>query len=164
MRVRRRTSTADGGAGTPYVDAARLARLVTPAPRHSGAPDITVAQWAILARCRMPHWVPVEDIMRSAIDWFTPPLSIGEVVHAIGVLAGQGWIRFDEVRQSAMATATGWSLIERFERPLGLADVWGAFAGAIGADLNDVTVCRADPHHTRAGDTHTDTGGNTSNA
>jgi hypothetical protein len=57
----------------PFVDAARLARLLPDAPAHSGTPDITLVQWVILVRCRTNHPVPVEDILRSIRDWFEPP-------------------------------------------------------------------------------------------
>jgi hypothetical protein len=112
----------------PFVDAARLARLLPDAPAHSGTPDITLVQWVILVRCRTNQSVPVEDILRSIRHWFEPALSIAEVTSAIATLTAARWLEFDESRQTARATAAGWAVVARLERPVGYADGWNIFA------------------------------------
>ncbi|KAJ8137266.1 hypothetical protein OY671_009521, partial [Metschnikowia pulcherrima] len=107
----------------------------------------------VLVRCRTNHPVPVEDISRSIRDWFEPALSIAEVTTAIAALTAARWLEFDESRQTSRATAAGWSVVARLERPVGYADGWNIFApprdfdpdqvamgGSAGADRDDLNV------------------------
>ena len=86
-------------------------------------------------RCRTNYPVPVEDILRSVGDWFVPALSIAEATDAIAALVTQGWLAFDEVRQTAQATAAGCSVVACLERPVGYADGWNVFAPIMASEI-----------------------------
>lgn len=101
-------------------------------------------------RCRTNHAVPVEDILRSIRHWFEPALSIAEVTRAIATLTAARWLEFDESRQTARATAAGWAVVARLERPVGYADGWNIFAPPRDFDPEQVaTGGRADADRQR---------------
>jgi hypothetical protein len=61
-------------------------------------------------------------------------------VTAIAALTAARWLEFDESRQTARATAAGWSVVARLERPVGYADGWNIFAPPRDFDPDQVAM------------------------
>lgn len=95
---------------------------------HSGTPDITIQQWAILLRCKSDKPVSVEAVIRCAMEWFTPALSMSEITRAMDMLIHRGWLAFDAFEQTAQATVDGRRVADLFVQPVSLADAWNSFS------------------------------------
>ena len=96
---------------------------------HSGTPDISIKQWAILLRCKACQPVTVEAIMNAASDWFLPSaLSLPEVIGTMNILIERGWVYFDAEKQTALATTDCLAVIACLELPVTRADGWNMFA------------------------------------
>lgn len=94
---------------------------------QGGTPDITIAQWAILGRCRAAGWVTHDALLACANEWFEPALSEAELTAVLDSLHERQWIEIDPVHRIARATLAGSLVVDRFERPVGFAEGWNAF-------------------------------------
>lgn len=96
----------------------RLANL------HSGLARVNVQEWAVLVRCRSQSPIEADALVRSLLDWFDAPLSVGEICEFIDRLVEQGFLSRLKAGAAYHTTALGCEVLDQAQRSLLRATIW----------------------------------------
>lgn len=94
---------------------------------HSGQPEVTIQEWALLVRSKADRPVPFDELIPSFYRWFEPGLSVDEFLRLVFGADEKGWIDLsydDEGMKYTMTTPLGCAVLAAVERPMMLAGVF----------------------------------------
>ncbi|MBJ7526858.1 MAG: hypothetical protein JHD10_06435 [Sphingomonadaceae bacterium] len=94
---------------------------------HSGRPQVTIFEWALLVRSQADQPVAFEELLPSFYAWFTPGISIDELLNLIFATESKGWILLsedDDGMKHCWTTRLGSEVLATVERPLMMGGVY----------------------------------------
>ena len=94
---------------------------------HSGRPQVTIFEWALLVRSQAYQPVAFEELLPSFYAWFTPGISTDEFLHLIFATESKGWIQLsedDDGMKYSWTTLLGSEVLATVERPLMMGGIY----------------------------------------
>lgn len=94
---------------------------------HSGRPQVTIFEWALLVRSQADQPVAFEELLPSFYAWFTPGISIDELLSLIFATESKGWIMLsedDDGMKHCWTTRLGSEVLATVERPLMMGGIY----------------------------------------
>jgi hypothetical protein len=118
---------------------------------HSGQPQVTIQEWALLLRSNADKPMSFEELLPTFYTWFAPGISTDELMNLIYSAKAKGWIVMSDDEDGikcCWTTPLGREVLAQVERPLmlgGLYKLTGSDLPAFGAGIEDTDISTPPP-------------------